>query len=431
MSNSRATESKQDSNIPFSALPEKIQEYLIFKGILEKNWDMYTLKKKQETLNEFALQATANSSEQKTAINSATSEATTGEVEIPADVVNIMLKYADCSEQAPGHGSVPLVSTLFNSVKKQKLRTLFTAGLSGNLDEVKAIVDKNPSLLLEKLDEKECMTIQGLSGHKASITFYRTVLATEDTQMAEWLKAKLIEVAGKEEADAQYNAQFPKGWEALEEKRWEPLFKQLDIVTQAIRKAAPGDIVSSGHPEYKLTVKEGSEVAIALAQFRLLLDATLNEIVTTGRHFNPRLFYSALKTYDDHYANYFGNGWSDPRAMLFWQQVIGYIERIMPVNYVQAFFDGLYNSEEKLRKGLPQGRSLRFELFDSGRNTWVPKDFYPLVDSRLGFDFARTASGPRAAPQTARPPSIWAPRFFEAYVNQKQQPYRAYVTPRP
>ncbi len=30
---------KQDSNIPFSALPQEIQEYLVFKDILEKNWD--------------------------------------------------------------------------------------------------------------------------------------------------------------------------------------------------------------------------------------------------------------------------------------------------------------------------------------------------------------------------------------------------------
>ncbi len=75
-------------------------------------------------------------------------------------------------------------------------------------------------------------------------------------------------MGGKEAADDQYAAQFPTGWEALEEKRWAPIFSQLDVVTQAIRNAdlRAGDIVSSGQPEYKLTVKARSNVDDALSQ---------------------------------------------------------------------------------------------------------------------------------------------------------------------
>ena len=83
-----------------------------------------------------------------------------------------------------------------------------------------------------------------------------------------------------------------------------------------------------------------------------------------------------------------GCHWSDPRAMIFWQQVIGTVQRGLPVNYVQAFCDGLYTTEEKLRDNNPQGRSLKFQLFDTGQGAWVSSDFYPLSVSRLGFDYA-------------------------------------------
>ena len=81
--------------------------------------------------------------------------------------------------------------------------------------------------------------------------------------------------------------------------------------------------------------------------------------------------------------------------MLFWQQVIGTIQRVLPVNYVQALCDGLYTTEENLRNNNPQGRSLKIqiELFDNGCNVWVSSDFYPLSVSRLGFDYAMYGQG--------------------------------------
>jgi hypothetical protein len=77
--------------------------------------------------------------------------------------------------------------------------------------------------------------------------------------------------------------------------------------------------------------------------------------------------------------------------MLFWQQVIGYVQRFMPANYAQAFCEGLDNTNKKLQESTPQGRSLKFEKYHAGR--WVPTDFYPLFGSRLGFDFAMYGGG--------------------------------------
>ncbi len=78
----------------------------------------------------------------------------TEETAIPVDVMNTMLVYDDF-DHVTGHGSVPLVSTLFNSIKTQKdarLKELLTAIVNGKPDIVKAILERDPSLLLEKLD---------------------------------------------------------------------------------------------------------------------------------------------------------------------------------------------------------------------------------------------------------------------------------------
>ena len=307
-----------------------------------------------------------------------------------------------------------------------RLKQLLEHAVRGEMKEVEAIVAKNPSLLLHhgRVVDYTGRTIEG--------TAYQMALGAEDTQMAAMLKTHLIKIADEKTVDAQYNAQFPKDWEKVEEKQWAPIFTQLDTLTQAIKDATSEDIKSSGDPEYKLTVEEKSAVAKELAQFRLLLDATLKETVKTGRHFNPNLLLKAFQIYDNHYDDYFGNDWKDPRAMLFWQQAIGYVQRFMPANYVQAFCDGLSNTNEKLQKGTPQGRALKFETYQAGR--WDPTDFYPLSNSHLGFRFAiygwrRAAGGGGAcgAGCADRQPLL----SFEAYVNQKQLAYRAYSAPRP
>ncbi len=311
----------------------------------------------------------------------------------PVDVMNTMLVYDDFGP-VTGHGAVPLVSTLFNSIKTQKdarLKELLTAIVNGKPGIVEAMLERDPSLLLEKLDENDYVT--ALSGQRSNhATAYRTALAVEDTQMALLLKNKLFELTGNNDvANTQYREQFPEGWEIDETKRWAPVFTTLDSLKDAIRDVKSGDISSSGEPEYKLTVRKGSAVAKILALFRSQLNARirrLNEIVTTGRHFNPHLLLKAFQMYDDHFQDDFGNAWSDPRAMLFWQQGIGTIQRGLPVNYVQAFCDGLYATEAKLRNNQPQGRLLKIDFLDTLRLTRVPMDFYPLSTSRLGFDYA-------------------------------------------
>ncbi len=301
----------------------------------------------------------------------------------PVDLMNIMLGYDDFNP-LKGHGSALLVPTLFNSITTQKiarLKELLTAIVNGKPDKVKAMLEKDPSLLLEKLDENDYVT--ALTGQRCNhVTAYRTALAVEDTQMAVMIKNKLIEVAGKDAANTQYREQFPDGWEIDEAKRWESLIMMLEILKNVIRDAKPGDILSSGGLMCKLTVREGSDVAFALALFRSELDDRLFEIVTTGRHFNPHLLLKASEIWNDVYHN---ASWGDPRCLLFWQQVIGTIQRALPVNYIQALCGGLDSIEKDLRNNIPQNRSMHVYLYyPRGRLVWV----YPLSKSSLGFDYA-------------------------------------------
>lgn len=325
----------------------------------------------------------------------------------------------------------------YTQFKQKNLKHLLEATISGKApDEVKKIMEEYPILLLEKLDKNDSVTAP--SGQKTTDkTPYQAALWVEDTQMSEMIKGQLIKVADEKEEAAQYNEQLPKEWEKEEQIRWKPIFDQLDTLTQAIRYAEPADIKSSGDPEYKLTVRADSKVGEELAKFHSLLDGMLNEIATTGRQFNPNVLQKAWQIYDDHYHDYFGNAWDNPRAMLFWQRTIGYIQCVMPANYVQAFCDGVVNTTEKLQKGIPQGRSFEFEVYDGAARDFLPASFYPLTVSRLGIDFAFYAPrrgawpwGTAAGRGGAVPPAGRAAAVFSKFMSIKSSKLTE-LTPHP
>jgi hypothetical protein len=94
--------------------------------------------------------------------------------------------------------------------------------------------------------------------------------------------------------------------------------------------------------------------------------------IRMGKHFNVQLLLKALEIYD---ANYERFGVS--KFQLFWSQVVGYLERLLPVSYVQAGCQGL----NKVIKGEPLKRELA--LF------FPNTSYYPLDadhKNRLGFN---------------------------------------------
>ena len=181
----------------------------------------------------------------------------------------------------------------------QRELELFDHILGGEIAEVKKMLDTHPHLSLVKYAAQEekittnkggqCIQIQGK-------TAYQIALGEEDMEMATILKACIVKIADEKEATAQYNAQFPEKWDIYEEEKWIPLFIQLGKLTNALRDAKSEDIISSGYPDSKLTIKLESETAIALANFKSAWDAILNEPITTGRHYNPSLLLRTFKS---------------------------------------------------------------------------------------------------------------------------------------
>src|SRR3990167_73639 len=92
--------------------------------------------------------------------------------------------------------------------------------------------------------------------------------------------------------------------------------------------------------------------------------------VKVGKHFNVQFLLKALDIY---YAN---DTWPSERRRLFWRQVVGYLERLLPVSYVQAGCQGI----ENIREGEPLKRLLK--LVDG--SSYYPLDANPA--NRLGSD---------------------------------------------
>jgi hypothetical protein len=131
--------------------------------------------------------------------------------------------------------------------------------------------------------------------------------------------------------------------------------------------------------------------------------------VRGGKHFNPEILLKAFEIYD---ANY--DPWDIDRLRLFWSQVIGCLERLLPVSYVQAICQGV----DKVLKGEPLKRQLKL-----GDNiTYFPLDADPA--NRLGFDHGVHLSGLRVERGQAPWVCSVGSRAFKTYVEQKHQACR-------
>ena len=277
---------------------------------------------------------------------------------------------------------------------QEGVKQLFTHILNGEIDEVRTMLAANPRLatLQWKAEKEEERIITNKGGQQIYVegkTAYQFALGEEDNEMISLLKDCVVKVSDEKEALTQLNAQFAKGWEVEEEKRWLPVTTAQKKLIQAIRDSKPGDITSSGSPDYKLTIREGSDVKKADDEFMLAYHTVLKTTVKTGRHYNPNPQQSGWDNYDVDLINRYANNWNDPRAMLLWLRSIGYNQRFMPANYTQVFCGvGLYENVKRMKEGDTQSRSLKLVVHNSVWHCWVTRDLYPLLDSvGAGFDY--------------------------------------------
>lgn len=154
------------------------------------------------------------------------------------------------------------------------------------------------------------------------------------------------------------------------------MFKYLDKSSKDkaihhINEKFPEEIESKSYDFSPLVVAIAADenVEATLAQFR---NNFAPRTIEKGKHFNMKILLAAYQVYNDNRGQ-----WSDEQCSLFFRQVIGYFQRLLPACYAQAYCQGLYSVTDG---GKPLQRDLKLKN---------EKFFYPSKNSHsgLGFEF--------------------------------------------
>jgi len=154
-------------------------------------------------------------------------------------------------------------------------------------------------------------------------------------------------------------------------------------------------------------------VEAALEKFR---DDFKPGLIKKGqKHFNIQILLEAFRLFEDNKLNF--KSWR-----LFYIQVIGYLQRMLPACYAQAFSQGLFNVTQL---GLPLERTFTLYSVVGGNHNAIffPLDLNPRL--RLGFDctvHSGASSGQKGFCGELVNYSVCVPRdTLQAYVDVKFQ----------
>ena len=132
-------------------------------------------------------------------------------------------------------------------------------------------------------------------------------------------------------------------------------------------------------------INTNTDVEVELEAFRKHFGP---RIIKPSERFNPEPLLDAMQVYINNY-----DPWSSEQCSLFWRQVIGYLQRMLPACYAQAFCQGLYNvtdGNEPLKRSLKLADGTSFYPVDPSSRAEVGFDFgvysYLLATGRCGVD---------------------------------------------
>lgn len=190
-----------------------------------------------------------------------------------------------------------------------------------------------------------------------------------EESMAEMIMRHLRKLPnGEAEIAKQVNEQFPAGWEIEEEKRVKRDKEALLALFNAV----------------KAEKMNASDIHIAIWRFRDYLEKENDPkiIIKAGKQFNEQILFDALDIYTKYY-----NKHRISKNSMFWQAVIGGIQRYFPANMAQELLQGAHfitKAGSKLRRSL----QFRNKLSSISSDNY----FYPLNFShrlyQLGENYA-------------------------------------------
>lgn len=247
---------------------------------------------------------------------------------------------------------------------------------------------------------------------------YQIALRMGDMEMAKMIKRVAVASTipnAQQRLDEQYMEVFPNGHDAHLREQQENTF-DFTAIKNAIDGASERDLRAALNKE-----NNGSPLCNELDAFRNLFTAhSLSEKI-----YNPNHLQKAFDVYNTNFDR-----WNWHQRDLFWRQVIGYAQRYMPLCYMQAFCQGLYNLTEKSpRDALARDDRCQNYITDS-RITLSNLDADP--NCRLGYDFAvyswAWALGAYGAvARLRRVDGLLQSTCYESCVKQKHRNCRAYA----
>jgi hypothetical protein len=278
-----------------------------------------------------------------------------------------------------------------------------------NVEKLKAWLKDCPALLSHPITVKNRhdMAIRGM--------VYQIALHEGDNELIEdVIKPAFMRLHNDlETMEAQRQEWLPEDWMEEEKRACASALTAIDEVFTAFKNASnPDDVTELPQYPYTITINN-QEVIEALDAFRKAIDAlykSTDKVITSGRDPIIRLLERVINLYEENY-NAFG-GYSTPRNNALMRQVFGYCQRPAPINFMQAFAQGIYyivKNKKKLTRS--------FEYHNWKEHLILPLDSDPL--SRLGYEYYGGSGGDRARLAMG----LWdrGMPFPKLFVNQKQQ----------
>ena len=198
----------------------------------------------------------------------------------------------------------------------------------GDLKKAEDLLKANPHLLRTLFTEK--VTVTDYSRRKVKQTAFGAALCAMDDEMCEMLANYMT----LDEMNDQYQTIFPEGHEAYYQTQTAFDFTQI---IDTISNSNNADVEKAR----SLELPNNTLLWVSLEQFRADFTQRSHEECV----FNPLHIIKAFVLYDEKY-----NNWTWNQRILFWQQVIGYVQRFLPANIAMDFAQGRYCGVEKKEK---------------------------------------------------------------------------------
>lgn len=305
----------------------------------------------------------------KTREDRITTPENTNLLDVPADVIKLMAKQENFSIKTMSQlaQSCTSLNRLFkpelNAASDLVMTKLLQHIVNGELDAAKAMINLQPGLLLRR------GSVTDLCGRKINnVTPFQCALGAGDVGMWQMLMPffdRLRSINPEAERQAQFNELYPLDWKP------DPLY-DLGNLVEAILSSSADEIAAALKNE-----KNDSVICRRLTEFRQKMFAV---DVNNAMHFNPWQLIEAYRIYDEIYG--FS---SDNQQKLFWRQVVGCIQSVLPtckVHYLTQGLNDIVVSRSVINRTL--------QLAHDGMH------FYALVNRKseagLGFEVAINAS---------------------------------------